>query len=114
MKRVLVTGGTGTLGRVVVRRLLAAGHEVRVVSRRARPAGEARAYTSMRFDLRQAEGVDSVFAGVDTVIHCASTRRGGDVEAAQNVIAASRRARCTPESPTIDSSRVRQRSGLRH
>jgi len=30
------------------------GHEVRVVSRRARPAGEARAFTSMRFDLRQA------------------------------------------------------------
>jgi uncharacterized protein YbjT (DUF2867 family) len=54
MKRVLVTGGTGRLGRVVVRRLLAAGHEVRVVSRRARPAGEAHAFTSMRFDLRQA------------------------------------------------------------
>lgn len=37
---ILVTGGTGTLGRVVVQRLLDAGREVRVLSRRAR-AGEA-------------------------------------------------------------------------
>jgi uncharacterized protein YbjT (DUF2867 family) len=29
----LVTGGTGTLGRRVVPRLLAAGHDVRVLSR---------------------------------------------------------------------------------
>ena len=36
---ILVTGGNGTLGRGVVARLLDAGHEVRVLSRRpARPA----------------------------------------------------------------------------
>jgi uncharacterized protein YbjT (DUF2867 family) len=34
---ILVTGGSGTLGRAVVARLLAAGHEVRVLSRRPRP-----------------------------------------------------------------------------
>jgi uncharacterized protein YbjT (DUF2867 family) len=37
---ILVTGGSGTLGRSVVARLLAAGHQVRVLSRQPRPAGE--------------------------------------------------------------------------
>jgi FlaA1/EpsC-like NDP-sugar epimerase len=36
---ILVTGGSGTLGRGVVDRLLAGGHQVRVLSRRPRPAG---------------------------------------------------------------------------
>ena len=36
---ILVTGGSGTLGRGVVARLLAADHQVRVLSRRSRPAG---------------------------------------------------------------------------
>lgn len=35
MRRILVTGGTGTLGSLVVPRLVAAGEEVRVLSRRA-------------------------------------------------------------------------------
>jgi uncharacterized protein YbjT (DUF2867 family) len=35
---VLVTGGTGTLGRLVVRRLRAAGRQVRVLTR-GEPAG---------------------------------------------------------------------------
>jgi uncharacterized protein YbjT (DUF2867 family) len=36
----LVTGGTGTLGSMVVSRLVAGGHEVRVLSRSAGPAPE--------------------------------------------------------------------------
>jgi uncharacterized protein YbjT (DUF2867 family) len=36
-QQILVTGGSGTLGRSVVARLLAADHEVRVLSRRPRP-----------------------------------------------------------------------------
>jgi uncharacterized protein YbjT (DUF2867 family) len=34
---ILVTGGSGTLGRGVVTRLLAADHQVRVLSRRPAP-----------------------------------------------------------------------------
>jgi uncharacterized protein YbjT (DUF2867 family) len=37
MATILVTGGTGTLGRDVVSQLLAIPHEVRVLSRRPRP-----------------------------------------------------------------------------
>ena len=46
---ILVTGGTGTLGRLVVPRLRDAGHDVRVLSRRARerrPSKERRGSSS--------------------------------------------------------------------
>ena len=55
MQPILVTGGTGTLGREVVARLLDAGHELRAVSRRARPAGGPGPFTSMAVDLRLEE-----------------------------------------------------------
>jgi len=90
-KPILVTGGTGTLGRAVVERLLAAGREVRVLSRRPAPAAGAPPYTWMTGDLRTGEGIDPAVAGVDGIIHCASGPRG-DVEAARCLIEAARRA----------------------
>ncbi|MFD7703544.1 SDR family oxidoreductase [Streptomyces caelestis] len=84
MSTILVTGGTGTLGRHVAERLRADGHEVRVLSRHARPYA---------VDLREGgRGLDEAVAGVDTIVHCASSPRGGDEKAAQNLIAAARRA----------------------
>jgi uncharacterized protein YbjT (DUF2867 family) len=91
MKQTLVTGGTGTLGREVVAQLLDAGHEVRVVSRRAWPASGLAPVPSMAVDLRSGEGLDAAVAGVDAIIHCATSARG-DVKAARNLIAAARRA----------------------
>ncbi|MFJ3305479.1 SDR family oxidoreductase [Streptomyces sp. NPDC086549] len=84
MTTILVTGGTGTLGRLVVERLRTDGHEVRVLSRHAR---------SHAVDLRAGgAGLDAAVAGVDTVVHCASSPKGGDERAAENLIAAARRA----------------------
>ncbi|WP_031174447.1 SDR family oxidoreductase [Streptomyces durhamensis] len=84
MTTILVTGGTGTLGRCVTARLRADGHEVRVLSRHARPYA---------VDLRLGgSGLDAALAGVETVVHCASSPRGGDEEAAEQLIAAARRA----------------------
>ena len=40
MKRVLITGGTGVLGRELAPRLKAAGYTVRIMSRRAPNPGE--------------------------------------------------------------------------
>ncbi|BBA98021.1 hypothetical protein RVR_4046 [Actinacidiphila reveromycinica] len=80
----LVTGGTGTLGRLVVDRLRADGHDVRVLSRHAAPP--------YAVDLREGTGLDEALAGVDTVVHCASSPRGGDEEAARHLLDASRRA----------------------
>ncbi|MEU6510213.1 NAD(P)H-binding protein [Streptomyces sp. NPDC046942] len=84
MTTILVTGGTGTLGRHVTERLRADNREVRVLSRRAQPYA---------VDLRTGgTGLDTALAGVETVVHCASTQRGGDEQAAGHLIAAARRA----------------------
>ncbi|MET9154183.1 SDR family oxidoreductase [Streptomyces griseoflavus] len=84
MTTILVTGGTGTLGRHVSERLRGAGHEVRVLSRKTRPYA---------VDLREGGKVlEEAVTGVDTVVHCATSPRGGDEHAARNLIAAARRA----------------------
>ena len=64
MSTVLVTGGTGLLGRAVVARLTSAGHDVRVLSRTA-PGSPA-----VVGDLATGSGLDDAVAGVDTVVHC--------------------------------------------
>ncbi|MFF4802142.1 SDR family oxidoreductase [Streptomyces sp. NPDC001351] len=84
MTTILVTGGTGTLGRLVTERLRADGHEVRVLSRHSRPYA---------VDLREGgAGLEAAVAGVDTIVHCATTQTGGDDKAARNLVAAARRA----------------------
>ncbi|MFI7405828.1 SDR family oxidoreductase [Streptomyces sp. NPDC049541] len=84
MTTILVTGGTGTLGRLVTERLRADGHEVRVLSRHSRPYA---------VDLREGgAALDAAVAGVDTIVHCATTQTGGDDKAAGNLVAAARRA----------------------
>ncbi|MEV4619929.1 SDR family oxidoreductase [Asanoa sp. NPDC049573] len=81
MGDVLVTGGTGNLGRVVVAKLRDAGHDVVVLSRRAQPGH------SVRGDLRTGEGIPAAVAGVDTILHLATAPRG-DAEACSRLIAA--------------------------
>ncbi|GHE02429.1 SDR family oxidoreductase [Streptomyces alanosinicus] len=84
MTTILVTGGTGTLGRRVTERLRADGHEMRVLSRHTQPHA---------VDLRVGgSGLDAALAGVSTVVHCASSPRGGDETAAERLIEAARRA----------------------
>ncbi len=91
MRPILVTGGTGTLGRQVVARLLAVDHDVRVLSRHNRPAVDDEPVSWATGDLRANVGLETALAGVAVVIHCASTLKG-DVEAARNLIAAARLA----------------------
>jgi uncharacterized protein YbjT (DUF2867 family) len=66
MPEILVTGGTGVLGRQVAERLRMAGTGVRVMSRRRIP-------DTVRGDLLSGEGLDTAVRGVDTIIHCASS-----------------------------------------
>jgi uncharacterized protein YbjT (DUF2867 family) len=81
VKTILVTGGTGTLGREVVTALRAAGHRPRVASRRPRP-GEVRAAEWATVDWKTGAGLAEAVAGVDAIVHCAGEYRGNGVDRA--------------------------------
>jgi uncharacterized protein YbjT (DUF2867 family) len=76
--KILVTGGTGHLGRAIVARLIQDGHDVRVLARRP---GDDPAVEWMQGDLGTGEGVATAVVGVETVIHAATNspaaQRGG-------------------------------------
>jgi uncharacterized protein YbjT (DUF2867 family) len=78
---ILVTGGTGTLGRAVVARLDGA----RVLSRHP---GAGRVVG----DLATGAGLDAALSEVDTVVHCATSLRRHDLTHARRLIDACSRA----------------------
>jgi len=85
---ILVTGGTGTLGRLVVRRLRDAGCDVRVLSRRSREAEDGIQFVSG--DLATGEGIEVAVDGAGTIVHCAGSPKGDEDKALNLVRAASR------------------------
>ncbi|WP_414943558.1 SDR family oxidoreductase [Amycolatopsis sp. cmx-11-32] len=89
-KPILVTGGTGDLGREVVRRLRAGDLPVRIMSRRPRPSDEPGEWA--RCDLRTGTGLAEAIADVSVIIHCASTLGRGDEQVTRNLAEAARRA----------------------
>jgi len=78
---ILVTGGTGTLGRAVTARL----PEARVLSRRPGPG-------RVTGDLATGAGLDAALSEVDTVIHCATSLGGNDVTHARHLAEAAARS----------------------
>ncbi|MET7440006.1 SDR family oxidoreductase [Streptomyces sp. NPDC004082] len=86
---ILVTGGTGNLGRHVVPMLRAAGREVRVLNRSGGASGDGVEYVAV--DLLTGEGLDAALAGVETVLHLAGGNKGDD-KVARNLVGAARRA----------------------
>lgn len=86
-RTITVTGATGTLGRVVVDRLLARGDTVRGLSRNP-PADERVGLEWIVGDLSAEAGMEDAFAGVDAVIHCASNPRNPkqDLAGAQSLV----------------------------
>ncbi len=89
MNEVLVTGGTGSLGRRVVDRLRAAGRDVRVLSRGGRP-------DTIKGDLSTGAGLEEAVRGVDAIVHCASNplrkMRQTDVGGTEHLLQAAARA----------------------
>ena len=87
--KILVSGGTGVLGRRVVDRLRDAGIETRVLSHSEKPG-------TLKGDLLTGEGLDPAVRGIDTVIHCATSpfRKAHqvDVEGTGRLIEAANRA----------------------
>lgn len=82
----LVTGGTGTLGRLVVPRLVEAGVKVRVLSRHAHPAAHGVEYVVG--DLTTGDGLAAAVEGVHTVVHLGGSAKGDDAKARHLVDAA--------------------------
>ncbi|MYS94068.1 MULTISPECIES: SDR family oxidoreductase [Streptomyces] len=82
---ILVTGGTGTLGRHVVPLLRASGHDVRILTRHPRPATDGVEYVTG--DLLKGEGVETAVDGVETVLHLAGGPKGDD-EATRTLVRA--------------------------
>ncbi len=68
--RILVTGGTGTVGRVVAQRLLDSGAQVRILSRGRRAAGPTGQATYVVGDVKTGEGLAAAMTDVDVVVHC--------------------------------------------
>jgi uncharacterized protein YbjT (DUF2867 family) len=92
MEPILVTGGTGTLGRHVVRRLREAGRDVRVLTRRGdiHPPPGVKLVTG---DLLSGAGIQSAVEGVSTIVHCAGARSHDEIATQHLLNAADRPAR---------------------
>jgi uncharacterized protein YbjT (DUF2867 family) len=85
---ILVTGGTGTLGRHVVPRLRDAGCDVRVLSRRHQEAADGIEFVTG--DLATGEGIEPAVDGAGTIVHLAGSPQGDEDKARNLVRAASR------------------------
>jgi uncharacterized protein YbjT (DUF2867 family) len=86
VSEILVTGGTGSLGRRVVDRLREADRCVRVLSRSGRPG-------TVQGDLLTGEGLERAVDGVGTMVHCASNRsRRTDVDGTELLLRAAEQA----------------------
>jgi len=86
--KALITGGTGTLGRLVVPRLRDAGGDIRVLSRHRPEVTEGIEYVTG--DLATGEGIDAAVAGTEIIVHCAGSAKGDEDKARHLVRAASR------------------------
>lgn len=86
MTSILVTGGTGALGRPTVDHLVATGHQVRILSRRAF-VGRTAGPEGVTGDLTTGVGLPAAVEDVGTVVHLATSLGRRDVQHARNLLA---------------------------
>lgn len=86
---ILLTGGTGMLGRLVTPRLREAGCAVRVLSRHRHEPQDGIEFVTG--DLVAGEGLEAATERVDTIVHLAGGAKGDDL-ATRNLVRAATRA----------------------
>jgi uncharacterized protein YbjT (DUF2867 family) len=89
---ILLTGGTGTLGRHGVPLLRDTGHDLRILTRGSRTSDNGAEYVTG--DLRRGTGIERAVDGIETIMHLAGGPKGDD-EATRNLVRAARRAGVT-------------------
>lgn len=114
MARVLVTGGTGRIGRPVVERLSGLDCDLRVLSHTREGVIDGVEYT--RADLVTDEGTDGAVRGAEILIHCAGTSNArADQAMTANLIRAARRLEREPhliKISVVGADRVPEGRGL--
>jgi uncharacterized protein YbjT (DUF2867 family) len=86
--KILVTGGTGSLGSVVVERLRTVGCNLHTLSRSGRPG-------TVQGDLLTGVGLEQAVKGIDVIVHCASSPsnpRQVDVSGTKRLLQAAERS----------------------
>lgn len=73
--RIAITGGTGFVGANTARALLAAGHELVLVSRGTRRVAKRDRLTVVRANVVDGQGLSDAFAGCDAVVHLVAVIR---------------------------------------
>jgi uncharacterized protein YbjT (DUF2867 family) len=107
----LVTGGTGTLGRPVVARLLNAGRDIRVLSRQSHEDRDGTEFVTG--DLTTGEGIEAAVDGTETILHIAGSSNGDETKARHLMAAASRAGvRHVVYISVVGADRVPMASGI--
>jgi uncharacterized protein YbjT (DUF2867 family) len=107
----LVTGGTGTLGRLMVGRLRNTGRDIRVLSRHSHDDEDG--VEVVTGDLATGEGIEAAVDGTEIVLHIAGSSNG-DADKACHLKAAAPRAgvRHVVYISVIGADRIRIASGI--
>ena len=106
---ILVTGGTGTLGRPVAQRLRDAGASVTVLSRHPRETADGIRYAAG--DLSSGEGIEAAVQGAEVVVHCAGSRKG-DEQKTRTLVSAGKDVRHIVLISVVGADRIPQVSAL--
>jgi uncharacterized protein YbjT (DUF2867 family) len=106
---ILVTGGTGTVGRPVALRLRDAGASVTVLSRHPTQAAEGIRYTAG--DLSTGAGVAAAVRGAEVIVHCAGSSKG-DEQKTRALVSAATDARHIVLISVVGAARIPQASTI--
>jgi uncharacterized protein YbjT (DUF2867 family) len=106
---ILVTGGTGTIGRPLAQRLRDAGASVTVLSRHPRETAEGIRCTAG--DLSTGAGIEAAARGAEVIAHAAGSRTG-DGQKTRTLVGAAKDARHIVLISVVGADRIPQVSAI--